>query len=85
MYRADQGELEEYRNWEGYDESGRVYEAQMPQERRWFFENVLEQASFTTPEDRNPEQRKAHHLHKLSEHVDLVRTDREEYRRKFGA
>lgn len=84
VYRADQGELEEYRHWDGYAESGRVYEAQLPQERRLFFMNVLEQASFTTPEGWDPEERKTLHFLQLSEYVDFVRKEREQYRREFG-
>lgn len=76
--------LEVYRKWEGYAESDRVYQEQMLQDRRWFFVRVLEEATFTTPYDSNPEERREIGLLQLSEYVALVRKEREEYRQAFG-
>ena len=84
IYRPDQSELQEYSKWNGYAESRRVHQAQMPQERRLFFQEVLEQATFTTPEGWRPEERRALGFLQLSEYVDFVRKEREEYRQKFG-
>ena len=41
VFQADESIGQEYRRWEGYAESKRAYQAQMPQDRRWFFMRVV--------------------------------------------
>ncbi|MBI5284852.1 MAG: hypothetical protein HY874_07130 [Chloroflexi bacterium] len=76
--------MEQYREWEGYDESKRVYYEQMPIDRRSFFQQVLERASFTLHPDVAEEPGRLGGFVDLGEFADLLRRERDEYRQKFG-
>jgi len=80
----DRSLIEDYRQWEGYAESQRVYYEQMPEDRRSFFQRVMEQALNTTHPDYDPEERHRLRFLDLGEFVDVLRKERDEYRQRFG-